>query len=212
VIRLVKLPYCSVVMLDVWNAAPSRYFAAYRCAGSYRWLLGHPVIDEFATISSPIFITPRSLLGKIYNAGLSLGHKRDPEMGIDQGWPPLCVGLDEPAPELPQGWEARLLEAIAEEGRSGETVQEAVEIRRATSAGYKVEGLRMGEAAILVTSAPLLPKQLAYLCEASSSSVAVAVSTGNRLDRVADGAARSVSSLSRGRLNALYGVVGEVLA
>ena len=210
-IRLVTLPFCSVVMLDVWNAAPSRYFAAYRCAGSYRWLLGHPVIDEFATISSPIFLAPRSLLGKIYNAGLSLGHRRDPEMGIDQGWPPLCVGLDAPAPELQSDWEARLLDAVAVEAPPGESPDEAAEVRRATSAGYQVEGLRIGEASILVTSAPVLPKQLDYLCEAASSAVAVAVSVGNRLERVGEGGQRAVSALSQERLEGLFPVAQELV-
>ena len=211
-IRLVTLPYCSVVMLDVWDAAPSRYFAAYQCGGTYRWLLGHPVIDEFATISSPIFLTPRALLGKIYNAGLSLGHRRDPEMGIDQGWPPLCVGLDAQAPELPSDWEARLLDAVVAAAPTGKGTEEGVEVRRAASAGHRVEGLQIGEASIVVTSAPLLPKQLAYLCEAASSAVVVAVSLGNRLERVGKGGRRTVSALSRRDLSSLRGVVGEVLA
>lgn len=210
-VKFVQLPFCTVVMLDVWNASPSRYFAAYRCLDSYRWLLGHPVIDEFATISSPIFITPRSLLGKIYNAGISLGHRRDPEMGIDQGWPPLCVGLDTAAPKLPSEWEAQLLDAVVAEASSGDSTEKAAEVRRATSAGYQVEGLRIGEASIVVTSGPLLPKQLAYLCEAASSAVVVAVSLGNRLERVGEGARRTVRALSRRDLSVLRGVVEEVL-
>jgi len=210
-IRLVTLPFCTVVMLDVWDASPSRYFAAYSCSGSYRWLLGHPVIEEFATISSPIFITPRALLGKIYNAGLSLGHRRDPEMGIDQGWPPLCVGLDAPAPELPPNWEARLLEALAAEGVPGEGTGAADAVRRRSFGEHAVECVRLGEASVVITSAPLLPKQLSHLCEAGSSAVVVAVSLGNKLERVIDGAPRSVNALSRERLNALSEVVEEVL-
>jgi hypothetical protein len=207
-IRLVTLPFSKVVMLDVWNAPASRYFAAYRCSGSWRWLLGHPVIDEFATISSPVFLAPRTLLGKIYNAGLSLGHRRDPEMGIDLGWPPLCIGLDEPAPELSLDWEARLLEAIASGGSSGEAAGEVVPVRRAAFAEHQVEALRLTEASIVITSAPLLPKQLS---EAASSPVAVAVSLGNRLERVGEGALRSVDALSQNRLSALCVVVEEVL-
>lgn len=210
-IRLVTLPFCTAVMLDVWNASPSRYFAAYSCSGSYRWLLGHPVIDEFATISSPIFLAPRSLLGKIYNAGLSLGHRRDPEMGIDQGWPPLCVGLGAPEPDLPPDWEARLLDAVAAEGASGEGAGDTLPIRRGRFGEHEVECLKVGEASIFVTSAPLLPKQLSYLCGAASSPVVVAVSMGNRLERVSEGEPRSVNALSRERLNALYEAVEEVL-
>lgn len=204
-IKLVTLPFCSVVMLDAWNAPPSRYFAAYRCRGTYRWLLGHPVIDEFATISAPIFITPRALLGKIYNAGISLGHKRDPEMGIDLGWPPLCIGLDEEAPELPDDWDLRLLGALQTNGDSASSV------RRKDFGDHLVESVEIGDAAVVVTSAPLLPKQLGYLCEAASSPVVVAVSVGNRLERVGEGLLRSVTALSQDKLTALYGVVEESL-
>jgi hypothetical protein len=206
-IRLVTLPFCTVVMLDVWDAPPSRYFAAYRCSGFYRWLLGHPVIDEFATISSPIFLTPRALLGKIYNAGLSLGHQRDPEMGIDQGWPPLCVGLEVPAPELPGDWEARLLEALAADGAPGEGTGVANAVRRRSFGEHAVECVQLGEACLVITSAPLLPKQLSHLCEAGSSAVVVAVSLGNKLERVIEGAPHSVNALSQRRLSALYGLV-----
>lgn len=204
-IKLVTLPFCSVVMLDAWNAPPSRYFAAYRCRGPYRWLLGHPVIDEFATSSAPIFITPRTLLGKIYNAGISLGHQRDPEMGIDLGWPPLCIGLDEAAPELPDDWESRLLGALQTAGESAPGVQ------RKEFEDYSVEVVEFGDAAVVVTSAPLLPKQLANLCEAASTSVSVTISLGNRLERVTAGAPRTVSALSREGLRSLYGVVEELL-
>jgi len=210
-IRLVTLPFCTVAMLEDWNAPPGRYFAAYRCQGSYRWLLGHPVIDEFATISSPIFVTPRSLLGKIYDAGISLGHKRDPGMGIDLGWPPLCVGLDIPAPGLPSGWESRLLGALEEPGSIEEAGAETIVVRRQDFGDDAVECVQVGEAAIVVTSAPLLPKQLSYLCEAASTAVVVAVSMGNRLESVVEGSPRTVNALSQDRMIALRGVVEELL-
>ena len=72
-LRVVSQPFCEVVLLDRWDAEPSRYFTAYRAGGASRWILGHPVVDEYATTSSPIFLTSRRLLGKIYNAGISLG-------------------------------------------------------------------------------------------------------------------------------------------
>ncbi len=209
-LRVVSQPFCEVLMLDRWDAEPSRYFTAYSAHGATRWILGHPVIDEFATISSPIFITPRSLLGKIYNAGLSLGHKRDPEMGIDQGWPPLCVGLDVAAPKLPTGWEDQLLDGVTSNRDLDERPGERTAVRRGILGYFEVECLRLGEATIAVTSAPLLPKQLSFLCQAASSPVAVAVSVGNRLEPVADGAPRSVEALSQRFLGSLYGVVEEL--
>lgn len=210
-IRLVTLPFCTVVMLDVWDAAPSRYFAAYRCSGSYRWLMGHPVIDEFATISSPIFLGPRSLLGQIYNAGISLGHKRDPEMGIDRGWPPLCVGLDKPAPELPPDWEEGLLDAITTEESHGEAAAGGPHVRRRTLGEHSVEYLRVGEASVVVTSAALLPKQLGYLCESVASPVVVAVSAGNRLEPVTAGSPHTVHARSQEKLAGLFTVVQELV-
>ena len=58
-------------------------------------MMGHAVVDEFATVSAPLFFSPPDQLGKIYNAGISLGHRRDPELGLDQGWPPFCAGIPE---------------------------------------------------------------------------------------------------------------------
>lgn len=69
--------------------------------------------------------------------------------------------------------------------------------------------LRLAEASIVVTSAPLLPKQLGYLCEAAASPVAIAVSVGNRLERVDEGAPLTVEALSQSRLSRLHGIVEE---
>ena len=63
-LRVVSLPFCQVVMLEEWNAPSSRHFMAYLARGSSRWLMGHPVVDEFATLSSPIFLTPATSVGK----------------------------------------------------------------------------------------------------------------------------------------------------
>ena len=204
-IKLVELPFCSVVMLDAWNAPPSRYFAAYRCRGTYRWLLGHPVIDEFATISAPIFLAPRSLLGKIYNAGISLGHKRDPEMGIDLGWPPLCLGLDEAAPELPSDWETRLLVSRPDEWRCGAWSSPQGPRRS------RGRSLQLAAPLVVVTSAPLLPKQLGHLCEAASTSVVCDGLPGQQTRASSAGAPRTVEALSQDKLSSLYGVVEELL-
>ena len=85
--EFIQSPVCSVLRSERWNAPPGRWFAAYRARDGFRWLMGNGVVDEYATISSPIFLGARDELGKIYNAGISLGHKRDPDMGLDLGWP-----------------------------------------------------------------------------------------------------------------------------
>ncbi len=223
-VRLVSLPFCKAILLDRWDAPPHRYFAAYRCRGSFRRLLGHAVIDEFASLSSPIFLAPRALLGnsvvdefrtlsspvffaphpllgKIYDAGIGLGHRRHPEMGIDQGWPPLCVGLEEPAPELPPSWQDRL-QAALERPPDGESAGGGP-MQRAEIGADHVDCLRIGEAAVLVTSAPLLPKQLGRLCEIPRRPVTVAVATGNRIERPARAAPLAVTAVSEARLEEL---------
>ena len=107
-----RLPWCDVLLTERWDAPAGRWFAALRTRHGFRWLLGHVVVDEYGTLSSPIFFTPRPLLGKVYDAGISLAHRRDREMALDLGWPPLCVGVDAPAPSLPMEWQRQTLDAI----------------------------------------------------------------------------------------------------
>jgi hypothetical protein len=164
-------------MIEPWNAPGGRHFISYRALDNFRSVLGLPVIDEFATFSSPIFFCPTSILGKIYNAGISLGHKRDPEMGIDLGWPPVVVGYDAPAPELKESWEKELLEEIQKAGEQGS--RGAGEI--ITVDDYEVRKLKIGECEVFVTNAPLLPKQLQRIAQLSNAPFSIAFSTGNRL-------------------------------
>jgi hypothetical protein len=199
-------------MLDAWNAAPHRYFAAYRRRDDRR-LLGHSVIDEFHTLSSPIFFAPHSLLGKVYDAGISLGHRRDPAMAIDQGWPPLCIGLEEglnEAAEPPADWDHVLQAVIEEPAGRADTAWREPAVRRADVGPHHIEWVPIGEAGLFVTSAPLLPKQLGRLCEAAASMVSVAVSTGNRIQRAVRGAPLSVTALSENRLQELVRAAREI--
>jgi hypothetical protein len=179
----VALPFCRVAMVAPWNEPAARRFVAYRCRDGFPRLLGHPVIDEFATLSTPIFLGPRALAGKLYNAGISLGHRRDPEMGIDLGWPPLVVGLASgPAPDpqadwLPTDWEARLLDALMTAPAEGEPLAAADTFARRQVGDAKLERAVCGEAVLWATDAPLLPKQLGRLCEVSRQPLAVALNT-----------------------------------
>jgi hypothetical protein len=175
--NFIETPYCKVLMIEPWNAPGGRYFISYRSLGDFRSVLGLPVIDEFATFSSPIFFCPTSILGKIYNAGISLGHKRDPEMGIDLGWPPLVVGYDATAPELNNQWEQQLLDEIQKAGDQGG--KGAGEIT--TIDEYEIRRLQIGECEVFGTDAPLLPKQLQRIAQLSNEPFSIAFSTGNRL-------------------------------
>jgi hypothetical protein len=175
--NLIETPYCKVLMIEPWNAPRGRYFVSYHALNDFRSALGLPVIDEFATFSSPIFFCPTPILGKIYNAGISLGHKRDPEMGIDLGWPPLVVGYQVPAPELKESWEQELLEEIQKAGeQEGKGAGEITTIDE-----YEIRRLQIGECEIFATNAPLLPKQLQRIAQLSNAPFSIAFSTGNRL-------------------------------
>jgi hypothetical protein len=199
-LRVVSQPFCEVLMLDRWDAEPSRYFTAYSARGATRWILGHPVIDEYATISSPVFLAPRRLLGKIYNAGISLGHRRDHEMGLDLGWPPLCVGVEKPAPELPEDWEERLLGAIMREEETSSSARTQGELTQVERNGHEVAIFRLAGATVTAVSSPLLPNQLARICEAMSTSVCVAVSLGNRIERSREGRPQPIEAVSEATL------------
>jgi hypothetical protein len=184
-------------MIEPWNAPRGRYFIAYRALNNFRSVLGLPVIDEFATFSSPIFFSPTPILGKIYNAGISLGHKRDPEMGIDLGWPPVVVGYDAPSPELNERWEQQLLEEIqkaGEQGSGGAGEQKAI-------GEYEVRVLKVGECEIFGTNAPLLPKQLRRIAQLSNAPFSIAFSTGNRLTAQKNAQPLVVTAASEAALN-----------
>lgn len=206
-LRVVSLPFCEVVMLDRWDAPPSRYLTAYRTRGATRWILGHPVIDEYRTISSPIFLTPRPLLGTVYNAGISLGHKRDQEMALDLGWPPLCIGVDLPAPPLPEDWETQLMNSIMDPNARGAEKSKG-ELTRIQRQNHEIERFRLAGVTVVAVSSPLLPRQLLRVCEIVPTSVAVAVSLGNRLERSEGGSPRSVDGASEAKLGEILGTVG----
>ena len=72
------------------------------------------------------------------------------------------MGLEVPAPELPGDWEARLLEALAADGAPGEGTGVANAVRRRSFGEHAVECVQLGEACLVITSAPLLPKQLSH--------------------------------------------------
>ena len=183
---LIELPFCKIVRIEAWNAEPHRFFIAYNVSGEFRHVLGLPVIDEFATFSSPIFFAPIPILGKIYNAGISLGHKRSPDMDIDSGWPPLCVGTNESGLDLPADFENQLIQAI-ESGNGSPQNSEKV-------GDYQVQFIEIGRTAVFATDAPLLPNQLKRI--ADHRPFLLAFSTGNRVTRQKDGNPSEVRAVS----------------
>lgn len=207
VFEAVELPFCTALLVDEWDTPPCRYFLAYATRGAYRWVLGHPVVDEFGTFSSPIFVAPAALLGKIYGFGISLGHRRDPGMGIDLGWPPLCAGLDVPAPPLPEDWEEELFESLDDPSRrkAGETNVESW-----VAGAWEMSRWVHGEVTIVGTSAPLLPRHLRRLCETVDSPMAIAFATANGLRRSDSAEPTRVEVLSERRFR--EGILDSLMA
>lgn len=195
---LVETPFCKVLRCGAWNEPAHRYFIAYHARNDFRHVLGLPVIEEFTTFSSPIFFAPIPLLGKIYNAGISLGHKRDAEMSIDTGWPPLCVGYDAPAPSLPADWEAALLAEVMKGGGAEVRGSGGAEVE-----GYEVQRVVVGETEVIATNAPLLPKQLRRMARASKAEFCLAFATGNRITRAENGTPISINAVSESILSTL---------
>jgi hypothetical protein len=210
----VSLPFCEVLMTEAWNAPRGRYFAAFRARHGFRWLLGHAVLEEFGTISSPLFFAPRALLGRIYDAGISLGHRRDHEMDIDFGWPPLCVGLDRAPAELPSEWQKTLLDAIT----AGASPAAGIPVRRRKVDRDALELVRFdgadrsGSVSVIATSAPLLPQQLRRLCDADDRGLTFAVALGNRVVRQTEGRAQAITAASEARVARLAAAASELLA
>ena len=212
----VRLPFCDVLMTEDWDAPPGRRFAAFRARHGFRWMLGHVVLEEFGTISSPIFLAPRPLLGKIYDAGISLGHRRDREMSVDLGWPPLCIGVEGEAPELPDAWQAQVLDAITSGVSTAGIPSLSVQRRGAGADALEVlrfpAAERAGSVCIVACSAPLLPQQLGRLCDLDDSGLTLAFATGNRVTRQQNASAQRLTATSESRLNALVDALAGMLA
>jgi hypothetical protein len=202
--QLVELPYCQAVMIEAWDATHGRFFVAYRAQGHFNRLLGQGVVDEFHTISGPILISPSSIIGGVYDAGMRLADDRDPQAPIDQGWPPLTIGIDVTAPTLGDGWQSQFLAAI----KAGSNVAAAPwdsRIKSIKAGTYTVSKLSctadgIESLACYVTDAPLLPQQLLRVAETGDALFSVAVSTGNRLPRVARGATQKIDAASEKQL------------
>jgi len=212
-LRHIDLPFCQALMLEEWDAPPGRFFVAYRAQAGFSKMLGQGVIDEFRTISAPILVSPASMIGGIYDAGMLLADERDVEAPIDQGWPPLTIGIDTPAPDRHDDWRAQLLGAMKSQKTVGKPPW-SNKHRTAKAGEYQADILSCetsnGIAAqFIVCNAPLLPQQLQRLADIGNAPISVAVSTGNRLPRVSDGILHDVDVVSESQLNGIVQVVSD---
>lgn len=213
--KVVELPFCQALLFEHWNAAPGRFFAAFRTRGAFTAMLGHSVLEEFRTISGPILLAPSSALGAVYDVGLRLGEERNVEAPIDQGWPPLTLGIDVASPTRPDDWIAQFLDAIRQQKSAGtapwqNTVRDArVADCRLQRLHCQVDGKQV--ATILATDAPLLPQQLQRLADLGEAPVTIAVSLGNRLPRVEVDELQQIDAVSEQQLAPLLSALRRLI-
>lgn len=215
--RRVELNYCQALFLEPWNASPGRFFVAYKSRHGFRGLIGNGVVDEFHTISAPLFITPNALLGKIYDTGMALADRRDIEAPLDLGWPPLCIGLDIEVAPLPDDWQAALLDVLMDVAPGQAASWPSTGAVKSVD-DYEIEYVRCGgpdpasQITVLGTTAPLLPGQLERLADVDSSGLTVAVATGNRIVRSKNDEPQRVESVSETLLDTLTQAARALLA
>jgi hypothetical protein len=190
--QVVSTPFCQAIMLEPWNAAPGRWLVDYRARHGSTGIIGNGVVEEYRTISGPILLAPQRTIGGAYDAGMLLADERDVEAPIDQGWPPLTIGMEVAAPILPDDWKAVLVRAIQSSTADADFGLWENRLRRIAVGGINVQVLQSTidhklMTTIIVTDAGLLPQQLTRLVDTDNAPVTVAVATGNRLPRVADG-------------------------
>lgn len=205
--KLVDLGYCQAVMLEPWNAARGRFFVGYRTRHGFSAMLGNGVVDEFRTISGPVFVSSTAMLGGVYDAGMLLAESRDPEAPIDSGWPPLVIGIDAATDKPIDGWQEGFLTALCNQASDG-TVPWQSRRDHAVVGENSVDVLRCiidkrPVATFIVTDAPLLPAQLERLADLDDAPVSIAVSTGNRLPYVDENQLHEAVAVSEARLRQL---------
>lgn len=213
-VRVVDLPYCQALMLEHWDAPAGRFFVGYRARHGFASLLGNSVVDEFRTISGPVLLSPTTLLGGIYDAGMRLADARDLDAPIDRGWPPLTVGIDVVAPQRPDNWLSQLLAAIKSQASAGKAPWKYSLANSRTEndllSGFRCSTNGLVAATIMVTDAPLLPQQLEQLADTDDAPITIAISTGNRLPRIAANELQNIAVVSERRLATLSDAAREL--
>ncbi|MGB6992147.1 MAG: hypothetical protein WBG00_02855, partial [Thermoanaerobaculia bacterium] len=108
-------------------------------------------------------------------------------------------------------WEEQLLTAI-QSGPRGAQDSDGRAIDTRPVGRYELSWMRFGEVVILGTSAPLLPNQLARLCDPCTGSLVLAFATGNRLARPDRGEAQTVEAVSETMLDEILAAVREQMS
>ncbi len=72
-----------------------KLFIGSFASGNWNEWTGLHVAQDFGTFSSPIVLCNASTIGIAYDALISFGHEREPDLPIDNAWPPIVIGLDD---------------------------------------------------------------------------------------------------------------------
>jgi len=169
-------PGLTVVLPYPRSVARRKVWGAYRSEGRVGEVSGLHVLRDFGVLSSPILLCPHAWFGSLYDSLIEDSFRRDPELSIDAGWPPLVFGLPaQPAqalaePPAPASVRSLLDGAGARFATGGGSQPAGIgSASKRTPAGHLVGVLAVciGEVqiAILATDAPLSPLSLGRLAE-----------------------------------------------
>jgi len=84
----------AVLPYPPWVRHRKLFLGGAAAGGGNEWT-GLHVAQDFGTFSSPIVLCNATTVGIAYDALITLGHRRDPELPTDDAWPPLVLGLDD---------------------------------------------------------------------------------------------------------------------
>lgn len=70
------------------------FLGSAEAGGGAAWT-GLHVAEDFGTFASPIVLCNATTVGIAYDALITRGHRRDPELPVDDAWPPIVIGLDD---------------------------------------------------------------------------------------------------------------------
>ena len=176
----VLLPYPRTI-------ARRKLWGAFRSEGRIGEVSGLHVLRDFGTLSSPIVFCPLAWFGSVYDALIEDGFRRDHDLSIDAGWPPIVFGLpttlgaehaDPPTPVMVQSAleraEARFATGGVGAARPAPVTQAGSRHGIGTSSEASPAGHIVGalaaclgdlQIAILATDAPLSPLALGRLAE-----------------------------------------------
>lgn len=85
----------TVIMPYPLSVHNRKVFIGSFASGNWQAWTGRQVAADFGTFSSPIVLCNSSTVGIAYDALITFGHQRHQDLPIDNGWPPVVIGIDD---------------------------------------------------------------------------------------------------------------------